>query len=74
LESSAIEKMATPRKEMTPDKKDAIFRLHQSGMSKKEISDSFGDQLFNSFEVLEAISTTKFCGKRSEKWTTKKDG
>ena len=37
-----IENMMTPRKEMTPDKKDAIVRLHRSGMSKKEIADSLG--------------------------------
>jgi transposase len=27
---------------MTPDKKDAIVRLHRSGMRKKEIDDSLG--------------------------------
>ena len=42
METSAIANMATPRKEMTPDKKDAIVGLHRSGMIKKEIADSLG--------------------------------
>lgn len=34
--------MATPRKEMTPDKKDSILQLYKSGMKKSKIAELLG--------------------------------